>query len=344
MSQHAFRFHRLLPDAVFVVLLLVAGPNGGVAHGQTGKPVITKLGTIDCDLVETTPVVFRGRLYRFEYVRTRYRHNLLGKPYFRLVDVKQGRAGRPFGIGLELGCAFASRDELLCYGVRGWGTDTIYGCVSSDLERWTVWPALRLPGWKIFNTSVTAGDRGYVMAIEISEPRSVAGVPFTVVFARSEDLRHWKLLPTERFSFGVDRYTACPTLRYLDGWYYMTYLERRPGRRYETWLARSRDLTDWQLSPMNPFLSAGEADRRIANPRLTAEEKKRIRSAVNINNSDVDFCEYGGQVYIYYSWGNQRGVEFLAEARYEGSLSKLLAAFFSETGDDGPRRRPDSVP
>jgi len=28
------------------------------------KPHVTKLGTIDCDLVETTPVVFKGKLYR----------------------------------------------------------------------------------------------------------------------------------------------------------------------------------------------------------------------------------------------------------------------------------------
>lgn len=37
------------------------------------RPRIVKHGTIDLDLVETTPVVFRGRLYRFEYVRDRYK-------------------------------------------------------------------------------------------------------------------------------------------------------------------------------------------------------------------------------------------------------------------------------
>jgi len=37
------------------------------------KPRIEKLGTIDCDMVETTPIVFGGRLYRFEYVRVRGR-------------------------------------------------------------------------------------------------------------------------------------------------------------------------------------------------------------------------------------------------------------------------------
>src|SRR5438046_10300176 len=33
------------------------------------RPLIKKLGTIDCDMVETTPVVLKNCLYRFEYVR-----------------------------------------------------------------------------------------------------------------------------------------------------------------------------------------------------------------------------------------------------------------------------------
>ncbi len=42
-------------------------------HASDGiLPKIRKLGTIVCDLVEATPVVFKGRLYRFEYVRDQY--------------------------------------------------------------------------------------------------------------------------------------------------------------------------------------------------------------------------------------------------------------------------------
>jgi hypothetical protein len=51
----------------------------------TRRPVIRKLGTIDCDLVETTPLVFRNTLYRFEWVRASYRKNTLQKDHFRLV-------------------------------------------------------------------------------------------------------------------------------------------------------------------------------------------------------------------------------------------------------------------
>ncbi len=41
------------------------------------KPEIRKLGAID--MVETTPVVYRGKLYRFEYVRPNYWDNSSGR-------------------------------------------------------------------------------------------------------------------------------------------------------------------------------------------------------------------------------------------------------------------------
>jgi hypothetical protein len=52
---------------------------GTSASAAAGAPVIKKLGTIDCDMVETTPVVFHGKLYRFEYVRENYKPNTTGK-------------------------------------------------------------------------------------------------------------------------------------------------------------------------------------------------------------------------------------------------------------------------
>ncbi len=68
----------------------------------------------------------------------------------------------------------------------------------------------------------------------------------------------------------------------------------------------------------------------IANPDLTQEQLQRIRGAVNINNSDIDFCEYEGQLIINYSWGNQQGVEHLAEATYNGTVSQFLLSWFPD--------------
>ena len=67
--------------------------------------------------------------------------------------------------------------------------------------------------------------------------------------------------------------------------------------------AVSRDLVHWEASPLNPVLEASEEDRIIANPALTAAERERVATAIDINNSDIDFCEYNGRLIINYSWG-----------------------------------------
>jgi hypothetical protein len=73
---------------------------------------------------------------------------------------------------------------------------------------------------------------------------------------------------------------------------------------------------------------ASEQDNVVANPKLTDGQRKKIAGAVDVNNSDVDFCGLRGRTVITYSWGNQQGTEFLAEAVYDGSLASFLKGFF----------------
>ncbi len=163
---------------------------------------------------------------------------------------------------------------------------------------------------------------------EVGKPPDVAGVPFTARFAASDDLFRWDLLPPE-CTYAKDRYTAPHSLRYLDGYFYNFYLEA-VGSGYEQYVVRSKNLIEWESSPYNPVLQASEQDKMIANPNLSPEQKERIRDAVNLNNSDIDFCEYQGHLVINYSWGNQQGIEHLAEARFEGTLEQFLAGWFPE--------------
>lgn len=294
---------------------------------RDGPPEIRKLGTIDVDLVEATPVVFRDKLYRFEYVRKGYRPNTSGDTYFRFVDVDSGDATPAFARGYDLGCALAEGGVMWAFGVDQWDGEKIVAFRSDDLKRWETVPALELPGWGLFNTSVCkAGDR-YVMAFEVGRPPEVAGVPFTTRFAESKDLRSWTLLPEDRV-FTKERYAACPSIRFLDGRFYMTYLETLPGPRYETYIVRSKDLIRWESSRFNPVMAASEADKAIASPKLTDEQREKIAEAIDRNNSDVDFCEFRGRTIISYSWGNQRGTEFLAEAVHDGPLADFLRGFF----------------
>src|SRR5438105_2742669 len=56
------------------ILLLLASSARAANPTVTTRPAIHKLGTIECDMVETTPIVFQGKLYRVEYVRENYKH------------------------------------------------------------------------------------------------------------------------------------------------------------------------------------------------------------------------------------------------------------------------------
>lgn len=291
----------------------------------SGRPLIRKLGTLDLDLVETTPVVFGGRLYRFEWVRDGYWNNQRKTNYFRFVDHESGEAGPPFADGHEFGSAFVHDGQMIVSGTQG--RDRVNIFLSRDLRTWEQRPAIGDGRYGIFNTSMTRAGDEFVLMFEIDKPVEEAGAAFTARFTRSKDLRTWTLTPPE-CNYAKDRYTAPHCLRYLDGWFYDFYLEAHDG--YEMRVVRSRDLAQWQSSPLNPVLKASPEDRQIANPKLTEAQRRRVAEAANRNNSDIDFCEWQGRLVINYSWGNQLGVEHLAEAIYDGSEAQFLRGWFPE--------------
>jgi hypothetical protein len=292
-----------------------------------GRPVIKKLGTIDCDLVETTPVVFKDRVYRYEYVRIGYKANSTGDSYSRFIDHESGESTTAFAKGFHLGSAFVEGDSVFVTAVDIWDGEHIVMFVSADLQHWESRPVLHLPGFGIFNTSLCNADNRYVLMYEIGKPPEEAGKRFTARFASSVDLVNWQTLPAA-CTYSKDRYTAPHALRYLDGYFYNFYLEAYNG--YEMRVVRSADLINWEASPFNPVLKASEEDKKIASSKLTSAQRKAIAEAININNSDIDFCEYNGKLIINYSWGNQHGTEFLAEAVFDGSLEAFLKGLFQD--------------
>ena len=287
---------------------------------------IRKIGTIDIDLVETTPIVFKDKVYRYEYVRAGYWNNKTGDSYSRFVDHETGEATPSFAKAYHLGSAAVDGDLVIVTAVDIWDGEKIDVFVSRDLETWESWNALNLPGYGMFNTSLCKANDTYVLMFEVGKPPEVAGHRFTARFATSKDLKDWTLTAPE-CTYDKGRYTAPHCLRYHDGYYYNFYLEATGGG-YDQRVVRSQDLIHWEPSPCNPILKADGADKQIANPNLTPEQQSRIRDAKNINNSDFDYCEYKGELIINYSWGNQQGIEHLAEARYAGSEAAFLKALF----------------
>ncbi|UCD53339.1 MAG: exo-alpha-sialidase [Phycisphaerales bacterium] len=323
---------------VLLGVILLGTAAAGPVDPQ-GRPLIRTLGTIDCDLVETTPIVFQGKLYRCEWVRTSYKGNELGENYSRLVEVETGKSTTPLARGCAFSSAFVDGDTIYVTATsteQGWTGQRVEMFASTDLKKWEHWTALDLDGFGICNTSICKADDRYVMMFEIHKPKDQAGAVFTARFATSKDLRRWEVTPPECV-YAKDRYTAPHCLRYLEGYFYDFYLEAYEG--YEMRVVRSQDLIHWEPSPLNPVLKASPEDKQIANPQLTAEQRERIAKAENINNSDIDFCFHNGRLVINYSWGNQRGEEFLAQAVYDGTVAEFLHGWFP-TEDRSTEMRP----
>ena len=140
----------------------------------------------------------------------------------------------------------------------------------------------------------------------------------------------WTMLPDD-VCYSRDRYTACPALRYVedDGYYYMVCVEAFPKARYAPYIYRTRDFVTWEIGLHNPILWISKEDRMIKEG-VTFDEATTslIHSYLNINNCDVDFCEYQGKTIISYLTGDQLGTGFMCEAVYDGPLNQFLQAFF----------------
>ncbi|MCP4638887.1 MAG: hypothetical protein GY851_00565 [bacterium] len=324
----------MIGRALFVAIAFGVVLWSGVSGAQ-GRPVIKKLGTIDCDMVETTPIVFDGKLYRFEYVRAKYyKPNTTGDSYFRFVDVAASTYTPAFAKGYHLGSAHVEGDTLYVYAVEDWGASRMAVFWSKDMESWESRTMLDIPGWTLYNNSVCKGPDGFIMAFEVGEPPEVVGHRFTSRFAKSDDLLTWELMP-EQYVHTKEFYSACPALRYVDGYFYNIYLYAYKGY-WASNITRSKDLIAWEESPLNPILKHDDQDKTIAHARITPEQRERIAGAKNANNSDFDFCPFDDKLVINYSWGNQHGVEHLAAAECDMAEAAFLKAWFPEAEGSAP--------
>lgn len=309
------------------------------------RPYIRKLGTIECNnIVETTPLIWKDELYRFEVVRRKSFtaktaqaniswHDVDDSPCLRFIHVRSNTSTPLFAEDHTFGFPYVVGDTM--YVVTGagknWGANQLDFFRSKDLVNWEKYAELPLPGYKIYNMNIAEKDGVYTLLIEISAPAEEAGPhPFTFRFLRSTDMTNWEMTPPECV-FQKDRYAGSPSIYTFpdDPYFYVGYLEGYPGYRFGHSLARSKDLINWEYSPINPMLMYNEfEDKQIASAFLTPEDRKRIEEALDTNNSDMEMCEYLGRTLIYYSWGDQRGTEFLAEAWYEGPMHEFLRSWF----------------
>ena len=297
---------------------------------------LVKQGTLITDTVETTPVVWNDTLLIFMWVRSKeVTPYTLGAPehsHYTFWNPKTDEYTEPFAEDYCFGCCYEENGVMYVVGGKGlFGSYDLDIMSSEDLIHWKTKKILTLPeGITAYNTSLCKGENGYALAVEIGGDSPIVGKPYTCVFAFSKDLENFEFFPMDTYVHTTERYSACPALRYADGCYYMIYLEEMPCYRSVPYIVRTKDFKTFEQALHNPVMFFGDEDRKVIYPeRLSKEALKRIATASNNNNSDVDLCEYHGKTYITYAWGNQLGKEMLAYAIYDGKITEFLQSFFA---------------
>ena len=275
---------------------------------SSSKYVEKKL--IQKDLTESSPFKWQGRLCQMDCIRPGSGGS--SSDYYLLFkDVQNGEEITRCAVGYGLASIFVQDSTVYIFASRweknSWKDVTLFK--SSDLKNWQSKIVIKGNNEQIFNTSVCHGADGFIMTYESNDPNYPA---FTIKFAHSSDLENWILLPNA--TFGTNRYTACPCIRYVNGWYYVLYTEHRKPRWYfETYLTRSKDLRSWELSSANPVLRPEGLDE-------------------GINASDPDILEFNGNTYIYYSVGDQHTWMNLKCAIYPGTMVDFFESWYQSPG------------
>ncbi|OGV71679.1 MAG: hypothetical protein A3K19_20580 [Lentisphaerae bacterium RIFOXYB12_FULL_65_16] len=297
-------FHRLghWPVDVFQALLPPAPPRRAT--------VLQNKEMVRRNMCELAPIVWQNRLCHVECVRPPT-GGAVKDYYLRLVEAGTGQELARFAEGYSLASALVHAGTLYAFAARfennDWNDVTAFK--SADLKNWASKVVVQQEREHLFNTSVCRGPDGFVMAYESNDPQYP---PFTIKFAVSKDLENWTKLPGA--VFGTNRYAACPCLRYVDGYYYMMYLEHRsPLHVFETYIVRSNDLKRWWLSAANPVLAVDGLDE-------------------GINASDPEIVEVDGKTYVYFSVGDQLTWMNVKRAAYTGPMREFFAHWFATPG------------
>lgn len=280
------------------------------------RPVLTKLPFAFSDIgrtpMENTPVVFQSRLLLVANNRPGGGDAKGEDAYLYIDDLQTGKEVARFGQGHSFVSAYVNGGELNVFALeftdfgRVMNSTGIDRLMTSDLKTWKTEKVIVPEGNEhLFNSSVCRDDKGYVMAYESDKP-----VQFCFKFARSTDLSKWEKIPDLVFAGEKYEYSACPLIRYFKPYYYVIYLHA-PTVGHNGWisyLARSKDLADWELSPFSPILEAEAGEGK--------------------NNSDVDILEYKGKTYLYYATGDQETWGTVRVALFNGTEKAFFENHF----------------
>ena len=297
---------------------LASAPEGAAAEFK--RPELTKLPFAMHKGMENTPLVYKGRPILVMNRRDDTKVNTDGyaKTFNAyIIDLQTGEPSEPFAEGFSFVSGIVDGDRLHVFATEGTDREwfqSIYHFRSEDLKTWQRELAIeKRPGENLFNSSVCRDEQGYLMAYETNQP-----VQFCFRFARSNDLSKWEDVPGLTFRGEQNEYSACPCIRFVAPYYYVIYLHAavEGHNGWVSYIARSKDLADWELSPMNPILEAGAGEGH--------------------NNSDVDLIELDGKTYLTYATGDQQTWCSIRMAMHPGAMKEFFEGWFPD-GSTMPR-------
>jgi len=307
----------LLVQATLLSCLLIATLPESFAKNPPA-PKLTKLPFAFSDVgrapMESTPVLFNSRLLLVSDHRPGGEFAKGKDAYLYIEDLRTGKEAARFGEGHSFVSAFVNGPELNVFALefsdfgRVMNSNGIDRFATTELKTWNKEKVILPEGNEhLFNSSLCKDEQRYLMAYESDKP-----VQFCFKFARSKDLANWEKIPGLVFTGEKNEYSACPVIRYFQPFYYVIYLHAAVAGHngWISFMARSKNLIDWELSPFNPILEAGAGE--------------------GINNSDVDLIEYEGRTYLFYATGDQATWGTIRVAMYDGPMQQFYSSYFPE--------------
>ena len=293
------------------------------------NPKIIKTKKTFGEVVETTPIIFNENFLLVEFLREE--KNGINQFSYRLRDINSDEIliNKEWIFGL--GSSIVIDEQIYLFGTTDWNdydgphswsrrnnligltildsnmieinTDTLF--YSSETETF-------------YNTSVCQSPDGFIMAYEVKDEGLSS---FSIRFKKSTDLFNWETIGETLYS---EKYAACPTIRYLDGYYYIFYLNQDgDGETYDlsTLLVRTNDFIIFEEYKGN----------QIFTPYVSVLSSNGFINEGN-NNSDIDLVEHQGQTYYFYHSGGNlnegRGVEKMAI--YDGSFKQFIEEYWNK--------------
>ncbi len=316
--------------------LIAAALLSPIAHAAekaaTWKHPLVNWTKLDSPLVETTPFVFKDKLYLMESWQVQWETpgvpegSSMQHDQVRIRDVAGDRIVSTPLVGHGLAFTFVWEGRVYVFG-SNWGTEKkwqvkdISVTSSDDLVNWTE-PKVVLHAnddENFFNVAVCRGADKFVLLVETNDPRWPA---FTFKYFTSDDLMTWTQVPEAYY--GTNKYVGGPALYYEGDHYYTLYLQSLGDAHYETRVARSTDLVTWDDAPEGrPFVTyQPELKVHALRPHYIREQ----------NASDAEMVYFGGKTIVYYTGGDQQICGDLQRAEFLGTPRELLEHFFTPEG------------